>query len=76
MVLGTEPISIVSLIEAAFLVVLAGLVWREIIAGHNRRNLKVAAAVTALAVANIGFHAVVLTSGGLPRMAMCRRLWF
>ena len=70
MVLGTEPIWIVSLIEAAFLVVLAGLVWREIIAGHNGRNLKVAAAVTALAVANIGFHAVVLTSGGLPQMAI------
>jgi len=70
MVLGTEPVWIASLIEAAFLVVLAGLVWREIIAGHNVRNLKVAAAVTALAVANIGFHAIALTSGGLPQMAL------
>jgi len=70
MVFGSEPAWIAGLIEAAFLVVLAGLVWREIIAGHNLRNIKVAAALTALAAANIGFHVVVLTSGGLPQMAI------
>ncbi|NNG02641.1 MAG: NnrS family protein [Inquilinus sp.] len=44
-------------VDAAFLVMLAGLFWREIVAGRNWRNAPVCAVVTGLALANIGFHA-------------------
>ncbi len=43
--------------DAAFLVVFAAVVWREILAAKNRRNLPVAVMVTLLACANIAFHA-------------------
>ncbi len=49
------PFAIV--LDAAFLVVFAGVVWREVLAANNRRNLPVAAMVTALALANLLFHA-------------------
>lgn len=35
---------------------LAAVVWREILAARNRRNLPVAVMVSALAVANLAFH--------------------
>lgn len=43
-------------IDAAFLVVFAGVIWREVLAGRNWRNLPVAAMVTLLALANLAFH--------------------
>ena len=43
-------------IDAAFLIVFAGLVWREVLAGRSWRNLPVAVMVTLLAVANLVFH--------------------
>lgn len=43
-------------LDAAFLIVFAALVWREILAAKNRRNLPVAVMVTVLAAANIAFH--------------------
>ena len=45
------------LLDGAFLVVFAGVVWREVLAANNRRNLPVAAMVTVLAAANLLFHA-------------------
>ena len=45
-----------ALIDCAFLVVFAALVAREVIAGRNWRNLKVAGLVLALALANLAFH--------------------
>ncbi len=45
-----------AVIDAAFLVVFAALVAREVIAGRNWRNAKVVALVAALALANVGFH--------------------
>jgi len=44
-------------IDAAFLVVFAGVVWREVLAGRNWRNLPVAVMVSLLALANLTFHA-------------------
>jgi uncharacterized protein involved in response to NO len=44
-------------IDCLFLVVFAGVVWREILAGANWRNLPIAIMVTLLALANIAFHA-------------------
>lgn len=43
--------------DVAFLVVFAALIWREILAAKNRRNLPVAVMVSVLACANIAFHA-------------------
>jgi uncharacterized protein involved in response to NO len=43
-------------IDVAFLVLVVGAAAREIIAGQNWRNLKVLAPVTAIALANAGFH--------------------
>lgn len=43
--------------DVAFLVVFAALIWREILAAKNRRNLPVAVMVSVLACANVAFHA-------------------
>ena len=45
-----------AVIDSAFLVVFAGLIWREVLAAKNRRNLPVCLLVSALAAANIAFH--------------------
>lgn len=52
-------------IDAAFLPLLAAVAAREIVAGRNWRNLPVVAAVTALALANLAFHATVLVAGDI-----------
>jgi uncharacterized protein involved in response to NO len=43
-------------IDAAFLPALAAVVAREIVTGHNWRNLKIVAIVSILAIGNIVFH--------------------
>jgi uncharacterized protein involved in response to NO len=43
-------------VDSAFLVVFALVVWREVIAGRNWRNLPVCALVTVFALANVAFH--------------------
>lgn len=43
-------------VDVAFLTVFTEVVAREVIAGRNTRNLKVAAVVVLLALANLGFH--------------------
>lgn len=43
-------------IDAAFLFVFAAVVWREVIAGRNLRNLPVCVMVSLLALANLAFH--------------------
>ncbi len=50
-------------IEPAFLPLLSFLLWREIIAGNNRRNIPVAALVSLLALAHIVFDLEVATDG-------------
>ncbi|HYD27060.1 NnrS family protein [Brevundimonas sp.] len=45
-----------AVIDSAFLVVFAGLIWREVLAAKNARNLPVCLLVTMLAAANIAFH--------------------
>jgi uncharacterized protein involved in response to NO len=56
-------------IDGLFLVALAGMILREIVAGRNWRNLKVVALVTLLAAANIAFHAEVIATGVADRAA-------
>jgi len=50
------PIFAAPMIDFAFLVVLAAVLAREIIAGKNWRNLKILGVVTVLAIANGIFH--------------------
>lgn len=57
-----------SVIDSAFLVVFAGVIWREVMAARNWRNLAVCALVTVLACANIAFHL-----GGLAPEAVGQR---
>ncbi len=65
------PLSAI-VIDAAFLPLFAFLVWREIIAGDNRRNIIVAALVSLLAVANLLYHAEFLF--GWPTALLAERL--
>ncbi len=44
------------IIDSAYLIILSLVIWREIIAGRNWRNAKVAATISLLAAANILFH--------------------
>lgn len=53
-----EPLA--AAIDAAFLFVLAAVVAREVIAGRNVQNLRVAAIVTVLALLNSAFHVTSL----------------
>jgi uncharacterized protein involved in response to NO len=52
-----------AIVDALFLPVLAFAVGREVVAGHNWQNLRVAVGVSALAVLNAAFHVVVLAGG-------------
>lgn len=45
-----------AVIDSAFLVVFAALIWREVLAAKNRRNLPICLLVSVLAAANIAFH--------------------
>jgi uncharacterized protein involved in response to NO len=45
-----------SVADSAFLVVFAGVIWREVVAGGNWRNLPVCVLVSLLACANMIFH--------------------
>ncbi|MDP2372136.1 NnrS family protein [Reyranella sp.] len=45
-----------ALVDCAFLVLMAAVVAREIVAGKNWRNLKIVALLCLLAAGNLGFH--------------------
>lgn len=48
-----------AIIDSLFLFGMSAAVWREVIAGRNWRNLKMALILTVLALANIAFHTEV-----------------
>ena len=48
------------LVDGAFLVTLAAIAWREVLAGGNTRNLPVCILVSLFALANLAFHALSL----------------
>lgn len=50
-------------IDAAFLPLLALIAGREVVAGHNWKNLKILAGVSTLAATNLAFHLSVLFNG-------------
>ncbi len=64
---GFAPLAI--LLDMAFLALLAFLIWREIIAGGNRRNIVVAVLVSGLLLANGLFHAEWATGVALGALA-------
>lgn len=65
-VIGVVPAAIV---DSLFLPCLGAVVLREIVAGHNTRNAKVAALIALLALANIVFH-VEVAMEGMPSYAL------
>jgi uncharacterized protein involved in response to NO len=56
MVLQSRLGLLASVVDAAFLLTFAAVIWREVIAGSNWKNLPVCAVVTLFAIANIGLH--------------------
>ena len=55
-------------IDGLFLFAMAGVVWREVLAGQNWRNVPVAAMVTLFALANAGFH-LEAGAGGVANLS-------
>ena len=55
MFLAAMPV-LAAIIDAAFLMVFAALLWREILAGKNIKNIPVCVLISLLAVSNIAFH--------------------
>jgi uncharacterized protein involved in response to NO len=45
-----------AVVDSLFLLVFAGVVWREVLAGRNWRNLPVCGLVTLFAAGNLAFH--------------------
>jgi uncharacterized protein involved in response to NO len=62
-IIGMTGVLPAVLIDSAFLPVLLLVIAREIVTGHNWRNLKPLVLVGLLAAANIAYHAEVLTAG-------------
>jgi len=64
-ILGSATIGVIiaAAIDVSFLVTLAAVAAREIIAGKNWRNLRVLVMLGVLALGNVVFHAEVLTKG-------------
>lgn len=63
---------IAAVVDSAFLVVFAAVIWREVLAGRNWRNLPVCGLVSLFALGNVAFHLNGLIGGaGLgERMAL------
>lgn len=47
---------VAAVVDSAFLVVFAAVIWREVLTGRNWRNLQVCGLVSLLALGNIAFH--------------------
>ncbi|MBX9803717.1 MAG: NnrS family protein, partial [Caulobacteraceae bacterium] len=56
------------IIDGLFLFAMAGMVWREVLAGKNWRNVPVAVMVTLFALANAGFH-LEAGAGGIANLS-------
>jgi len=52
-----------AVIDAAFLIVLAGVAWREVISGRNLRNVPICVMVSLFALTNLAFHADPMMPG-------------
>jgi uncharacterized protein involved in response to NO len=72
MLMQPEIGPLAAVVDSAFLLVFAGVIWREVIAGRNWRNLPVCGLVSLLALGNVAFHLnSALGSSGLgERLAL------
>ncbi len=61
--------AVAATIDVAFLVIFAGLLWREIIAAGNYRNVPVCALISLIAAMNIAFH-ILQSTGADPGIAI------
>jgi uncharacterized protein involved in response to NO len=61
--------SLAAAVDAAFLIALAAVAWREVIGGRNMRNVPICALVSLLALANIIFH-VEVAVGSVPSYSL------
>jgi uncharacterized protein involved in response to NO len=67
------PPVLTSLVDATFLIALAGIVWREIAAGGSWRQTPIGVLLTLYAVANIWYHVLVLSgmaTDSVPRIGL------
>ncbi|TDK42399.1 NnrS family protein [Antarcticimicrobium luteum] len=60
------PAMVVMGLDVAFLVAVAAMIAREILAGRSSRNLKVLVPVTVLTAANVLYHVEAMQSGTAP----------
>ncbi len=67
------PAVLAAVVDAAFLALLAVIIWREIIAGRNRRNVVVALVVSLLALVNVLFHFGILFDPVFDVQALAER---
>lgn len=56
---------VASVVDSLFLLAFAAVIWREVLAGRNWRNLPVCALVTLFALANVAFHLPNAVAGDL-----------
>ena len=56
-----------AIVDGLFLFAMAGVVWREVLAGRNWRNVPIAVMVTLFALANAGFH-LEADAGGVANL--------
>ena len=61
-VLGRDPVMVMAL-DCAFLLAIAAMIAREIVAGRNWRNLKVVVPVLVFLAANVTFHIEAMVHG-------------
>lgn len=50
------PVQLAAVVDSAFLLVFAAVIWREVLTGRNWRNLPVCGLVSVFALANVVFH--------------------
>jgi uncharacterized protein involved in response to NO len=55
------PVLVSSIVDAAFLMAVAGIVWREIAAGHSWAQTPIGLLISLYAAANIGYHVLGLS---------------
>lgn len=60
--IGAGPVAVLLIVQV-FLLAVAAIIAREIVAGRNWRNLKVLVPVTLLWLSNIAFHVEILETG-------------
>jgi len=62
---------VAAVIDSLFLLVFAGVIWREVLAGRNWRNLPVCILVSLFGFANVAFHLPLAQAGDLAvRLAL------